>query len=584
MRGTVAGGLWGLVIGGFALAITSQLAAPPAREPALGDDPDSLRALETAAPATTETPVDAAPAPDAQAQTEVPSAAAPDQTDEVAVTEEQPAVAEQTSDTIAPVDTPAAEPEAEETVAEAPDSAVEQAPAELPAAAQAQIDPAPAEQAIATPQEEALPVEETPLETEVVPEPPAAVPDVADDPVQSEARIEAVEPQIATEPDEPVAPDVTASPPQVALAEDETIIAPQTPAPAPVMNAPNQQVTEVDPPQDDASPATTQPTPSDTDANIAEASPTLDVPSEGVERAPEANRDLAAQIVDDDTLPAPEVLARAPIIVDEQARDETAPAPDTSARVRVNRPGVTPTPAAPLDSTEETADGASDQAPPIERFATPFENADALPLLTVVLVDAGDIGVTAEKVAALDFPVTVVIDPLGADAASRMQSYRAKGIEVGLQAQLPEGATPSDVEVAFEAAFRTVPEAVLLFSDGQDGIQSDRNVTAQVMQVLASEGRGLIAVQQGLGNTLRAAGQANVPAAEVARDLDGQGQDQRAVNRALEQAAFRARQTGDAVLLARMSVDTLDALAAWAARNRSDQYKLAPASAILLER
>lgn len=574
MRGTVTGGLWGLVIGGFTLAVGSQLADPPVRDEPSQADAASEQASVSPQSATEETSTDVpiADAGDAATQVDDQDAA------EVAALPEVQAIAPEPAEPVAePVVTPDTQTVKNTT----------------------QSNDVAANDGVEVPE---LDADRTAVATaQTAPEDPITGPDVASDPEQGIAPELSTEPAIAFQPDEPVAPEVTESPAPVAPAEDEAVVAQQVPAPAPVMNAPTQEIAEAEVPEDAQLPVIGQAPTIDTDPAALEQSPALAVPNNDQESAPQVNQEplvvaepaQTSPIAQDDTPSANDIRRQAPVIVETEPQNEPEQVADRAVaqsdpvagagdRVRVNRPGAEPGVPVVDDPVFDGGDPPADDAPPMQLFATPFENTDAAPLLTIVLVDPGETDGWAEKVAALGFPVTVVLDPLSDGAKDRMQTYRANGIEVGLQTQLPEGATPSDVEVAFEAAFGTLPEAVLLFSDGEDGIQSNRDVTAQVMQVLASEGRGLIAVQQGLGNTLRVAGQLNVPAVEVARDLDGQGQDERAVNRALDQAAFRARQIGDAVLLGRMSTDTLDALSTWAARNRSDQITLAPATAILL--
>ena len=94
---------------------------------------------------------------------------------------------------------------------------------------------------------------------------------------------------------------------------------------------------------------------------------------------------------------------------------------------------------------------------------------------------------------------------------------------------------------------------------------------------------GFVAEERGLGGAVRAALQADVPAAAIARDLDGRGESAGAIGRALDQAAFRARQSGDAVLLARLDEATLAVLRDWAAANAGTGTVVGPVSAILLK-
>jgi len=155
---------------------------------------------------------------------------------------------------------------------------------------------------------------------------------------------------------------------------------------------------------------------------------------------------------------------------------------------------------------------------------------------------------------------------------------------VAMQVPLPDRATPGDVEVAFAAALEILPEAGLLFSDGTGVLRNDRLAAAQVMQILASEGRGLVTIQQGLGSLIRAAERAEVRVATVSRDVDGAGESNSAILRALDQAAFRARQSGGAVIVARLKPRTMDVLSIWARDAASDGILMGPVSALIVDR
>jgi polysaccharide deacetylase 2 family uncharacterized protein YibQ len=72
-----------------------------------------------------------------------------------------------------------------------------------------------------------------------------------------------------------------------------------------------------------------------------------------------------------------------------------------------------------------------------------------------------------------------------------------------------------------------------------------------------------------------------VPAATVFRDIDGEGQDNSMIRRTLENAAFRARQDGEVVMMGRLNADTLTALLLWGVQDRSDKIALVPVSVLL---
>lgn len=255
--------------------------------------------------------------------------------------------------------------------------------------------------------------------------------------------------------------------------------------------------------------------------------------------------------------------------------------PQTTTAVRINRPGATEEDLQADLVETPTADALPDDAPALLRHAVSFTDTGAPAKISVMLIDSGEMQDAARAVADIGFVPTVTVNALSPASADLAQTYRAAGIEVAMQAALPDGAQPSDVEVAFAAALGSLPDVAMLFSDGTGAMQ-DRAVTEQVMQILAADGYGFVTVQRGLSNAARVAEQGGVSAATILRDIDGEGEDRRTIARALDQAAFRARQTGEAVLLGRVRPDTLAALRAWAADLDPDTLAIAPVSSVLL--
>lgn len=330
----------------------------------------------------------------------------------------------------------------------------------------------------------------------------------------------------------------------------------------------------------------------------------VDVPTAEVADAPIPAPARVADVSNADDLPTTEVTSaeqpaapqqttvtvNKPVVSEETDSTEgadtqvAAAAPATNA-VRINRPTAqteevpTPTEGADEAASEEIAT----DAPAHLRYAAPFDNPNDLPLMSIVLLDDGTVPGIFDMITDIGFPATVVLDAGAALVGTRMTAYRAGGVELGLQADLPENPTPSDVEVTLEAAFGAVPEAVALFVDERDGGKASRDVSSQVMQILADKGRGFVSFQEGLGNSVRDAAQANVPAAAVARDLDESVAAPSDLNRILDQAAFNARQSGKNVLVARITPELLTGLKAWADKLDRDQLLLAPVSAMFSE-
>ena len=253
--------------------------------------------------------------------------------------------------------------------------------------------------------------------------------------------------------------------------------------------------------------------------------------------------------------------------------------PQAAGGVRINRPVAAPAGAdAGTDTSPPDALGLTEDTPALARYAAVFERTAGVPQIAVMLIDNDATTAATSALTDLGFVPTVAINALAAGAGDKMAAYRAAGLEVAVQADLPSGAQPVDVEVAFAAALQLVPQAAMVFSTGTGAIE-DRAVTAQVLQILAADGLGFVTIQRGLSDATRGAQQAGVPAATITRDLDG---DAAAMVRALDQAAFRARQTGNVVVLGQMTPDTVAALREWATGVDQEALSIAPVSAILL--
>ena len=168
------------------------------------------------------------------------------------------------------------------------------------------------------------------------------------------------------------------------------------------------------------------------------------------------------------------------------------------------------------------------------------------------------------------------------DAANAMGYYRALGAETVLSVPLPEGATPTDVAVTFEAYAPLLERAVAVLIDQPSGFQTFGAAAVQVAAGLAETGHGLVSFPQGLNTGHKAAIKEGVAAGLVFRDLDGEGQAPVVIRRFLDNAAFRARGEKGVIVVARARADTIQALLEWSLGNRAQTVTLAPLSAVLM--
>lgn len=264
----------------------------------------------------------------------------------------------------------------------------------------------------------------------------------------------------------------------------------------------------------------------------------------------------------------------------------------TSAQPRIGTPAnslITRTEEEGTVVAEETTQPGSDvsaDAPPIRRYAQPFENPEGKPLMSIVLMDTGvdlDVGsIGLPALSSFPYPVSFAVDITLPDAANRAARFRAEGFDVLALIDLPQGARPVDAEVTLDVALSGMAEIVGVLEGTGEGVQGSREVADQVIRILQASGHGLVTQNRGLNSMPNLALKQGVPAAPVFRDFDSEGQQPRVIRRFLDQAAFKAGQEGGVIMLGRLRPETIEALLVWALADRASSVALAPVSAVLL--
>lgn len=507
---------------------------------------------------------------------------------------------------------PEPEPEPEPAPAEEPatEAAPEPAPEPAPDAAPAEAEAEPEEDA-------AVPAEASPVvaAAEEPAEPP--VPPSPAEVVAPEQELEATTEVAAAPPEEPELPEASPAPElatplppppetpaeptgpgaEAAGGEVVALVLPESGDATAVPTVPQAPTATAPEPVPAAAEAVPAPLPQIVEQPQPEAAAAE--PETAVEEEPEAPAaaEADAEVEEEPEMPA---MAESEAPADAEAEPDAMAAaePDQPApsigqpygfgnlapRVRVNRlPNMgdqDETEAMPADEIDEAAapEGA------LGRYAARFENPDAKPLFSVVVLDIGAAagGLDQEALAGFPFPVSFAVPVDRPDAGERASAFRAAGFEVVMVAgALPQSATPADLEVSFEAFGAAMPETVAVLDSPDNGFQSSRPLAAQVVAILGAEGQGLLTYDRGLNSAAQIAQREGVPSATVFRDLDPEPQDGDTIRRSLDRAALRAMQEGRVIVLARSRPDTVSALFAWALEGRAESVALAPVSAVL---
>ncbi len=407
--------------------------------------------------------------------------------------------------------------------------------------------------------------------------------------------------------EEPASDSQIATVPEVQTAAPGTLTPAATTA-SPAVSAPQVSVAVDTPPKTADGRVTDLP-----DSTLADTPPAeADLPPPAPEKtasvvdelpAPEGHFEAQAEASDTAQLPEPAPTVDTPTAPDQMATAAPLrPAPGFGGKVEGVRTGRLPSiggAAAPETTQAATADseatdiaqGTTETAtlrvddpslPAIDRFARVFENPDNKPLFAILLQDIGGPDIDREALAALPFAVSFIIDPTAPDAALAARIYRDAGQEVLMLATgIPAGATASDLSVSFEAMAGALPEAVGVVDQSSGRFQGNRTLSAQVLALVADQGRGVMTWDRGLNAASQIARRDGMRSALIFRALDADGESAPVIRRYLDRAAFKAAQDGRVVVAGQTRPETVAALLEWAVEGRAVTVAIAPASAAM---
>ena len=566
IRGFIWGGLWGAVVGGIVLALTSQLADWRDLTPAIAVGDTG----ETEPPVTPEGGTERAPSVVASVEN------AP------RVEEGTPQVNAGAADEItAPMlDTsPPSAPEAGEAAASiTAEVDVSEAPT-LPAAVDAPgTDAGAGSEIAAVPEADAPPKPGEPALA-----PASSAPDATADIARPEAPEEAPASSTVALPESEGETDLRVA----ALPTTETPTATGDSAPAapstPTAVTQSPEVAPVVAPEADTGAASLAPAAGDTQPRTTETAAASQAPQSETQPAVETDTPTVAIVTGSNGSQTGTIT---PQVVEREPQEAGLPGAQASTLPRIGetpsviRPGTDETTAEQPQVTEAPQEiELAEDAPAIQRNRTLFEPPQGAGLIAVVLLHESGNPMTLPTGGSIPVPLTVAIPAAATDAAEAARAYRDAGYEVALIPDLPPRATAKDVEVALPVNLQSIPQAVAIMDNGSGGFQDNRGATESVLATLAETGHGMLTWPKGLNTAQKLAVQEGIPSALVFRQLVAGSSG--AVVRALDQAAFRARQEGGIVMVAEGSGTIVDGLVEWASDTRRTDTALAPLSAVL---
>jgi polysaccharide deacetylase 2 family uncharacterized protein YibQ len=164
-----------------------------------------------------------------------------------------------------------------------------------------------------------------------------------------------------------------------------------------------------------------------------------------------------------------------------------------------------------------------------------------------------------------------------------MKAFRGAGFEViAIPEDLPQAASPSDVEVAMSGYFNVMSEVIGVLDPLDGRIQSNRSLLQPVLGAIRASGHGLVTYNRGLNSAVKAARREEIPAATVFRILDGDLENGATITRYLDRAAFAAGKDGSVVVVGRSYPETVEAIGNWIESQTDGALAFVPVSAVML--
>jgi polysaccharide deacetylase 2 family uncharacterized protein YibQ len=223
---------------------------------------------------------------------------------------------------------------------------------------------------------------------------------------------------------------------------------------------------------------------------------------------------------------------------------------------------------------------------PRDLYAANFVDTGARPLMSMLLVDAGEDGLATSALAGFQFPVTFAVPVDLPDAETRARDYRAAGFEVMAMVPRDErgnlaGLSAAEVEARLVSFLDAVPEAIGILDRAGGDIPRDNSVTRAALATVQATGHILVTRRETGFNSVDAIADVDgIPTATVSLVLpSGGGGD--VIRSELNRASVNARSSGGEVILGRTDRETITSLFTWVLGAGTRTVDLAPVTALV---
>ena len=221
---------------------------------------------------------------------------------------------------------------------------------------------------------------------------------------------------------------------------------------------------------------------------------------------------------------------------------------------------------APLPTLDEVL---PEPLPAIDAFAVQRVETFGQPVMSIVLIDAGNYRLSEDILRAIPVPVSLAVPANDAESFELMQYYRSLGVEVIILLGLPDNLSDEEAVVVVRDAIDAVPQSVGIMEVYPSALWPKEAEFPQTLQLLNETGHGLLFYDSEDQSGQKSARAQGVPSQVIYRNLDKDNGNERAMRRFLDGAAFSAQKTGQSIVVMTPTEASLSALAMWSLQDKA---------------
>lgn len=232
---------------------------------------------------------------------------------------------------------------------------------------------------------------------------------------------------------------------------------------------------------------------------------------------------------------------------------------------------------------EPLAPDAANEITAFGQNATQLVDLDA-PLVSVILLDIGALGVPQSDLLRQTLPFTFGVDGSRSDASRVSSDYRNAGFEVVSvlsDTAVDAISTPEQGVALVQSALVNMPDALALMDGASAKLQKSKQVFVPILSELAQNGYGVLSYKIGLNTGFKEARKAGLVSGYIFKTIDQSVTDPSEAVRVMDRAVFEAAREGAAIVYAVATKPIVDGILDWSQQPGANTVTFAPVSSAM---